>query len=73
MSPDPIGWICALFLAVFATLLRWQEWQLGRTMRGGISFNKVVFPILRRLVALVLIRSSRRSPVFFFTKLVWWE
>jgi hypothetical protein len=28
---------------------------------------------LRRLVALVLIRSSRRSPVFFFTKLVWWE
>jgi hypothetical protein len=73
-SPDPIGRIWrALFLALVAVLLRWQERRPGRTMRGGIYFNKVVFRILRRLVTLVLIRSSRRPPAFYFTKLSWWE
>jgi hypothetical protein len=72
-SPDPIGrfWR-ALCLIVVTALLWWREWWLGMAKRSGISLNKAVFPVYRRLVVLELFRSSRRSPVFFFTELSWW-
>jgi hypothetical protein len=73
-SPDPIGRIWRILcLAVFAAQLQWQERRLGKTMRSGIIFNKVVFPIFWRLRVPVLCRSSGRSPTTSFVKPSrWW-
>jgi hypothetical protein len=73
-SQDLIGRIWRiLFLTVFAAQLQWQERRLENTMRGGISFNKVVFPFFWRLHVLVLYGSSGRSPATSFIKPSrWW-
>jgi hypothetical protein len=74
MASDFSGqfWRCLVAL-VLVVVLQWLEPQAVGRGAASYSVNKAVFPFLWRLPSLVLLRSSRRSPMRSFVKPPWWR
>jgi hypothetical protein len=73
MAPDFSGqiWRCLVAL-VLVVVLQWLELQAAGRGAASCSVNKAVFLFPWRLPVLVLLRSSRRSPMRLFVKPSWW-